>query len=118
MNEYDRDAVVFLETTSGHKIRHVYINASNSFTMSNIPAGRYVVKIMQGTSWNPDKDNGPDAPRGGFMKDLSMSESGSSDIFEFPTVSSGQYGSYDLTLYKVQNGNMSTHEIDNAAMFN
>jgi hypothetical protein len=118
MNEYDRDAVVFLETTSGRKIRHVYINASNNFTMSNIPAGRYVVKIMQGTSWNPDKDNGPNAPRGGFMRDLSMSESGTSDIFEFPSVSSGQYGSYELTLYKVQNGNMSTHNIDNAAMFN
>lgn len=118
MNEYDRDAVVFLETTSGRKTRHVYINASNSFTMSNIPAGRYVVKIMQGTSWNPDKDNGPNAPKGGFMQDLSMSESGTSDIFEFPPVSSGQYGSYEITLYKVQNGNLSTYNIDNEAMFN
>ena len=118
MNEYDRDAVVFLETTSGRKVRHVYINANNSFTMINIPAGRYVVKIMQGKSWNPVKDNGPNAPLGGFMQDLSMSESGASDIFEFPSVNSGQYGAYEITLYKVQNGNMSTYDIDNTAMFN
>lgn len=117
-NEYSRDAVVFLETTSGRKIRHVYINAGNNFTMSNVPAGRYIVKIMQGTSWNPEKYNGDNAPKGGFMRELSMSESGASDIMDFPSVSSGQYGSYEITLYKVQNGNMHTHDIDNAVMFN
>ena len=117
-NEYNRDAVVFLVTTSGRKIRHVYIKASQNFTMSNIPAGRYIVKIMQGNSWNPDKDNGSNAPTGGFMQNLSMSESGSTDIMDFPSASSGEYSTYEMTLYAVQNGNMDTHDIDNAQMFN
>lgn len=117
-NEYGRDAVVFLETTSGNKIRHVYIKANENYTMNNIPAGRYIVKIMQGNSWNPNKDNGYGAPIGGFMNHLSMSESGSGDIMEFPSVDSGQYGTFEITLYKVENGNMYTRDIDSKEMFN
>ena len=117
-NEYGRDAVVFLQSTSGKKIRHVYIKASNTYTMDNIPAGSYEVKIMQGLSWNPNKNNGADAPKGGFMKEVSMSKTGATDVLSYPASSSGQYGTYEMTLYKVQNGNMYTQNIDESQMFN
>ena len=116
-NGNGNDAVVFLETTSGKKVRHVYICAGQNYTMNNIPGGSYVVKIIQGNSWNDNKDNGPNAPTGGFMKNLSMSESGSNDILDFPRPSSGQYGSFEITLYKVQNGNMDTYPISSSEMF-
>ncbi len=111
------DAVVFLETLNGKKTRHVYIRKDETFTMTQIPGGIYIIKIIQGNSWNPDKDNGAGAPRGGFMEDVSMSKSEDYDPFDYPDPSTGHYYSYEVTLYKVTNGNMSTEHISSSEMF-
>lgn len=111
------DAVVFLESLEGKKIRHVYIRKNQNFKMSNIPGGNYIIKIMQGNSWNPQKSNGTGAPKGGFMENESMSQSEIYDPFYYPNPSSGKYGSYEVTLYTVQNGNMQTESISPSDLF-
>lgn len=112
------DAVVFLETLSGKKVRHVYVRKGDSFRMTQIPGGKYITKIFQGNSWNPDKYNGDSAPSGGFMEDVSMSKSEDYDPFDYPYPSSGHYYDYEITLYKVTNGNMHTENINSTEMFN
>jgi hypothetical protein len=111
------DAVVFLEKTNGKKIRHVFITRGENFTMTNVPGGQYIIKVMQGTDWNTEKDNGAGNPKGGFMYSCSMSKSESYDAFDFPYPSSGQYGQFEVTLYKVQNGNMQTESINENDLF-
>lgn len=111
------DAVVFLESLEGKKIRHVYIRKNKKYKMSNIPGGNYIIKIMQGNSWNPKKNNGAKAPTGGFMENESMSQSEIYDPFYYPNPSSGKYGSYEVTLYTVQNGNMQTEAISPSDLF-
>ena len=117
LNGSSTDAVVFLETISGKKIRHVYVCKNESFTMLQIPGGKYIIKIIQGNEWNPDKYNGEGMPVGCFMKHLSMSKSESYDPFEYPSPSSGQYGTYEVTLYKTEDGNMQTESINFNEMF-
>ena len=106
-NGGDTDAVVFLETLDGRKIRHAYICKNEKYKMKHIPAGKYIVKIMQGNSWNTQKDTG-NGPLGGFMENVSYSKSESYDLFEYPSYSSGKWGWYSITLYKTPDGNMST----------
>ena len=116
-NGSSTDAVVFLERTNGRKVRHVFIERGDNYTMTNIPGGEYVIKIMQGTDWNPEKDNGSGNPKGGFMYYCSISKSESYDAFDYPYPSSGQYGQFEVTLYKVQNGNMQTEAINENDLF-
>ena len=116
-NGSSTDAVVFLERTNGKKIRHVYIAKGEDFTMSKIPGGQYIIKIMQGTDWNPEKNNGKGNPMGGFMYSYSLSMSERYDPFDYPYPASGQYGEYEVTLYKVQNGNMRTEPIKENDLF-
>ena len=116
-NGSSTDAVVFLEKTNGKKIRHVFITRGENFTMTNVPGGQYIIKVMQGTDWNTEKDNGAGNPKGGFMYSCSMSKSESYDAFDFPYPSSGQYGQFEVTLYKVQNGNMQTESINENDLF-
>ena len=116
-NGSSTDAVVFLERTNGKKVRHVFIEKGHNFTMTNIPGGQYIIKVMQGTDWNADKDNGSGNPKGGFMYSCSISKSESYDPFDYPCPSSGQYGQYEVTLYKVQNGNMQTEAINENGLF-
>lgn len=111
------DAVVFLESLNGKKARHVYIRKDETFTMTQIPGGKYIIKIMHGNSWNPDKNNGDNAPKGGFMEEVSMSKSESYDPFDYPYPESGGYYEYEVMLYKVANGNMRTETISSSEMF-
>lgn len=116
-NGSSTDAVVFLERTNGKKIRHVFISRGQNFTMTNVPGGQYIIKVMQGTDWNTEKDNGVGNPKGGFMHSCSMSKSESYDAFDYPYPSSGQYCQYEVTLYKVHNGNMQTESINENDLF-
>ena len=116
-NGSSTDAVVFLETLGGKKVRHVYVCKGDNFKMTQIPGGLYVTKIIQGNSWNPAKSNGEYAPNGGFMEDVSMSKSEYDDPFDFPYPSSGQYIEYEITLYEVTNGNFHTEHINAEEMF-
>ena len=114
-NGGETDAVVFLETLGGRKIRHAYICKNEKFKMKHIPGGKYIIKIMQGNSWNAQKDDG--GPIGGFMEDVSFSKSEDYDPFVYPPYSSGKWGWYSITLYKTENGNMSTQPISKSNFF-
>lgn len=114
-NGGETDAVVFLETLDGRKIRHAYICKNEKFKMKHIPGGKYIIKIMQGNFWNAQKDDG--GPIGGFMKDVSYSKSEDYDPFAYPSYSSGKWGWYSITLYKTENGNMSTQMISKDEIF-
>lgn len=116
-NGSSTDAVVFLERLNGKKVRHVYIRKGDNFNMTNIPGGQYIIKVMQGTDWNPDKDNGAGNPKGGFMYSCSMSKSESYDPFDYPYPSSGRYSQGEVTLYRVENGNMQTEAINENDLF-
>ncbi len=115
-NGGDTDAVVFLETLDGRKIRHAYICKNEKYKMKHIPAGKYIVKIMQGNSWNAEKDTG-NGPLGGFMENVSYSKSESYDPFDYPSYSSGKWGWYSITLYKTPDGNMSTQPVSEGEFF-
>lgn len=117
-NGSESDAVVFLESVSGQKVRHVYIKKGEHFKMIQIPGGKYIIKVFQGNSWNDEKYNGDNAPYGGFMENVSMSKSDNADTFDYPHPKSGRYYEYEVTLYKVENGNFHTEDINIEEMFN
>lgn len=117
-NGSESDAVVFLESVSGQKVRHVYIKKGEHFKMIQIPGGKYIIKVFQGNSWNNEKYNGDNAPYGGFMENVSMSKSDNTDTFDYPYPKSGRYYEYEVTLYKVENGNFHTEDINIEEMFN
>ena len=52
------------------------------------------------------------------MEDVSMSKSDRNDPFDYPYPKSGRYYEYEVTLYKVANGNFSTEHISEEEMFN
>lgn len=117
-NGIESDAVVFLESVSGQKVRHVYIKKGEHFKMIQIPGGKYIIKIFQGNSWNDEKYNGDNAPYGGFMENVSISKSDKTDTFDYPYPKSGRYYEYEVTLYKMRNGNFHTEDINTEEMFN
>lgn len=117
-NGSESDAVVFLESVSGKKVRHVYIKKGEHFKMIQIPGGRYIIKVYQGNFWNAEKYNGDNSPTGGFMENVSMSKSDVNDTFNYPYPKSGHYYEYEVTLYKVENGNFQTQNITEDEMFN
>lgn len=120
INYSSSDAVVLLANRF-HVIRNIFIKKGSEFTMREIPEGKYIVKIMFGNSWNKDKYNGDNFPKGGFMKDVSFTESKWNDAFDFifkRDYDGIEYPSYSLTLQKVRNGNFSTNSISKDDFFN
>lgn len=115
-NGGDTDAVVFLETLDGRKIRHAYICKNEKYKMKHIPGGKYIIKIIQGNSWNAEKDT-ENGPIGGFMENVSFSKSESYDPFDYPSYSSGKWGWYSITLYKTPDGNMKTEPVNEGDIF-
>lgn len=120
LNYSNSESVVLLETVQGVIIRNVYIKNNSEYTMTNIPEGKYRIKIMYGNSWNSEKDNGRGYPKGGFMKNVSFSKSKDNDLFDFIFEESYEgisYPTYSITLHKVKNGNMQTERISKDDFF-
>lgn len=121
INSSYTDAVVLLCEVGKQVIRHNYIKKNEMFSMTNIPSGIYVIKVMFGNSWNSKKDNGENFPIGGFMKNVSFIKSMDNDYFNFvpdETCDGVIYPTYSVTLHKVQNGNLRTDEISKSDFFN
>lgn len=110
-NQTDLDAVVVLENRSGKWVRNVFVANHSSYTMTKIPSGRFIMKTMRGNSWNAEKSNGPNHPKGGFMKNCTYSKSSWSDSFDFIPEEDYEgisYPTYSVTLHAVVNGNFHT----------
>lgn len=120
LNYSNNDAVVLLCTLGNRVVRNVFVGQNSSYTMKNIPEGKYIVKIMSGKSWNKEKNNGPGFPKGGFMKNVSFSKTEEYDPFDytFERDRDGiKYPTYSITLHKVKNGNLHTKNISEEDFF-
>lgn len=120
-NYSSSEAVVLLVNMLDVVVRNVYIKNGSNYTMKRIPEGYYIVKVMYGNSWNGQKDNGAGNPKGGFMKNVSYSETSYKDRFDFRFDYSGDnisYPTYSMTLHKVTNGNLNTKNISKGDFFN
>ena len=121
LNYSSDDAVVLLCTLGDRVIRNVFIEQGSTYTLRQIPEGRYIVKIMYGKSWNKEKDNGLSFPKGGFMKNVSFSKTEEDDLFDYTFERSYDginYPTYSITLHKVQNGNLQMDNISQSDFFN
>lgn len=120
-NYSSNEAVVLLEKKNGTVIRNVYISNNSQYCLTNIPEGYYKIKVMYGNSWNSEKNNGTNLPKGGFMKNVSFTKSKNNDLFDYTFENSYDgisYPTYSITLHKVRNGNMETVSIDKEDFFN
>lgn len=120
INHSLKDAVVLLCDAEDKVIRNVFISHGDTYIMKKIPKSICIVKVMQGYSWNSDKDNGENFPKGGFMQDVSYSKTDWGDAFHFvpERVKGGySYPTYSLTLHKVENGNMNSEDISQDEFF-
>lgn len=121
INYSSYDAVVLLEHSIKGIIRNVYVKKDFTYTMKNIPEGICIIRIMHGNSWNNDKDNGPNFPKGGFMKNVSFEKTKWDDPFNFKFKEDSEgisYPTYSITLHKVRNGNLQTERIDEESFWN
>lgn len=115
------DAVVILYNVSTQRVdRHVYVQAHSTYTMKQLPAGWYDLKIRFGQDWNPDYDNGVGHPRGGFNWQESFSHLNPSDYLDTdPEYQSDgvAYPTYSITLHRVEQGNLQTASLDQNDFF-
>lgn len=84
--------LVSLESATAYPVRQFFIPAYGSFTLAKVTAGTYDVRYR-------------DLGSGG------LSRSDSFVIEETETADGVEFSNMTMTLYKVQNGNMSTHRL-------
>lgn len=119
-NYSSKEAVVLLESANGIVIRNVYIKNNDQYCLTNIPEGYYRIKVMYGNSWNSEKNNGINLPKGGFMQNISFTKSKDNDLFNYSfenTYNGISYPTYSITLHKVKNGNMKVENISKEDYF-
>lgn len=117
-NSNKSDAVVCLVRSYDQKtIRNEYIRAGAIFEMSKIPSGTYYIKVYYGNDWNPNKKNFCGI-NGAFERNVSFSKSDKiGDQIKIENTSRS-YTTGTITLYAVENGNMTTESIDEEDFFN
>jgi len=81
-----------LDSTPPRPVRVVFIRASDSFTLQKVRAGNYDVRYR-------DLDSG------------ALARSDAFDIEEHRTEAGVRFSRFTMTLYKVRDGNMRTHDI-------
>ena len=82
--------------------------------MTKIPYGTFDYMYYSGNDWNPNLFNGSIV--GGFNNNGAFTKNTySSDRIEFER---GYYGSYEITLYQVSNGNLETESASSDDFFN
>ena len=116
-NSNRTDAVVCLVRAYDKKtIRNEYIRAGATFEMSKIPSGTYFIKVYYGNDWNPNKKNFCGI-NGAFERNVSFSKSDKiGDHIRIENTSTS-YTTGTITLYAVENGNMSTENINEQDFF-
>ena len=105
---------ILVDIYTGRRIRNEYIRKGTTFEFQKIPYGVYDYLYYSGNDWNPNLVNG--SFRGGFNKNARFTKnSKSADRLEFER---GYYGSYEITLYQVSNGNLETKNTTATEFFN
>jgi len=121
-NGNSTDAIACLVNIySGTTIRNEYIRAGTDYTMSNLPAGVYKIKVFYGNDWNPEKTLNQGSIKGAFDTDFSFSLSDKSDdlihINITETNEGIRYTTGETTLYTVSHGNMQQRKINSDEFF-
>lgn len=117
LNSNASDAIVCLVSANNNKtIRNEYIRAGETFEMSKIPSGTYYIKVYYGNDWNPNKKNFCGI-NGAFERNVSFSKSDKiGDRLRIENTSTS-YTTGTITLYAVEDGNMTTEDIDEKDFF-
>ena len=106
---------ILIDVNSGRKIRNEYIKRGTTFNLTKIPYGTYDYMYYSGLNWSDDYSIS-NSIKGGFTKNSSFTKNSySSDRIEFER---GYYGSYEITLYEVANGNLETKSTSASEFFN
>ncbi len=118
MNSNSTDAIVCLVSVYNSKtIRNEYIRAGQNYTMKNIPTGTYFLKVCYGNDWNPKMENFC-GTKGAFESDVHFSKSENPSDYISIENSEYSYTTGTITLYSVQDGNMSTQSSSQEEFFN
>lgn len=116
-NSNRTDAIVCLVRQYDKKtIRNEYIRAGDDFKMSKIPSGNYYIKVYYGNDWNPNKINFCNI-NGAFENNVHFSKSDNQGDIISVENSSYSYTTGSITLYTVENGNMSSENINESEFF-
>ena len=111
------DAIVCLvNVSSGEVIRNGYLRKGSKFRMEKIPGGTYYLKVYYGNDWNPEKKNFC-GTKGAFESDEVFNKSDNQK--DYITVENSAIGftSASIILSTVNNGNMSTRQVDAPEFF-
>ena len=119
--QYSDAVVCLVNYFSGKTIRNEYINKGNTFKMTKIPNGTYMVKVFYGNDCNPDKVLANGKIVGGYNFDESFSISDDhTDLLKLNQYESSDginYSVYEVMLFTVQNGNMDQRKISEDEFF-
>lgn len=110
--------IVFLlkNVNTGKTIRNEYIRKGSKFNLTGIPYGTYSFSYFSGSKWSDQIKLKNGKIKGGFTSGKSFSKSDKlEDYLEFKT---GYYGSWEITLTEVENGNLETQESSEDEFFN
>lgn len=101
------DAVVLLaaEAFPGKALIGVYIRAGDSFTVTGIPDGNYIVYDRIGMDWDVNANKFTRSETSERFEDLLSYETTSDYIT-----------TYELTLHKVEGGNAETDDVSDSDM--
>lgn len=106
---------VLVDVNTDRRIRNEFINKGSTFNLTKIPFGTYDYMYFSGNDWSDEIDLGIGV-KGGFTRNSSFTKNSySTDRIEFEQ---GYYGSYELTLYSVINGNLETESTSAKDFFN
>ena len=99
--------IVFLvkNIRTGRTIRNEYIRGNTQFVLTDLPYGKYKFYYLYGKDWSPDADFKGGVAKGNFLTNKGVSKS--EDTFDFD-FQDGYYGTYEITLQLLSNGNLKT----------
>ena len=99
--------IVFLlkNIYTGRTVRNEYIRAGSVFRLTGIPYGTYKFYYLHGNDWSANADFKGGLAKGNFLKNKSVGKSNKRFDCEFEE---GYYGTYELTLQLLSNGNLTT----------
>ena len=101
---------------SGKVIRNEYIRKNSRFSLTGIPYGTYEFSYFSGNAWSGDLNVNNGKIKGGFTCNKSFSKNeNANDRMDYPE---GYYGTNELTLTQVVNGNLETESINESEFFN
>lgn len=103
-----KDIVFILEDIySKKKIRNEYVRSGTKFSLTGIPYGTYKFYYSYGNDWSSNADFKGGLAKGNFLKNKGV---GKSDKFYDVEFEEGYYGTYEIILQLISNGNLTTVE--------